>query len=348
VTKGCSLFAFLLLLASGLVACTGFSGVDNSVSFSHEITDSAKPWNDEDFDTARDKFTFAVFADLTGGERPGVFEIAVAQLNLLRPELIMNVGDLIEGGTLDLNDINAQWQSFDERAGNAVAPIFYAGGNHDLTGEVLRGVWEQRYGPHYYHFVYKNVLFLVLDTEDNTPERMQEILKQRDLAVEVYKMDGPAAFAKTEYSRMSERMAGTIGEAQSAYFQQVLADNSSVRWTFLFMHKPAWSNSGEQNFTAIEAALADRPYTVFSGHVQAYAFEERLGRDYVQLATTGGEQFPDLGRSMDHVTLVTVDDTGVDIANLLMSGILDKTGHVPLGGDEVCFEREKCTDTEED
>jgi len=30
--------------------------------------------------------------------------------------------------------------------------------------------------------------------------------------------------------------------------------------------------------------------------------------------------------SIDHVTLVTVDDQGVDIAKLLMSGILDKTG----------------------
>jgi hypothetical protein len=47
---------------------------------------------------------------------------------------------------------------------------------------------------------------------------------------------------------------------------------------------------------------------------------------------------------MDHVTLVTVDDQGVDIANLLLSGILDKTGHVPLGGDEVCFELASCGD----
>jgi hypothetical protein len=43
------------------------------------------------------------------------------------------------------------------------------------------------------------------------------------------------------------------------------------------------------------------------------------------------------------VTLVTVDDQGADIANLLMSGILDKTGHIPLaGGDDMCFELEAC------
>jgi 3',5'-cyclic AMP phosphodiesterase CpdA len=273
-----------------------------------------------------------------------VFEIAVAQLNLLRPELIMNVGDLIEGGTTDLDELNAQWDAFDERADGARAPVFYTGGNHDLTGNVLREVWEERYSRHYYHHVYKNVLFLVLDTEDNTPGRMQEIFELRNHALEVYKADGMEAFSKTEYAKSPERSGGTIGEAQSAYFQQVIADHPDVRWTFVFMHKPAWSKPGERTFAAIEAALAERPYTVFTGHVHAYAYEERLGRDYVQLATTGGKQHLGRGRSMDHVTLVTVDDQGVDIANLLMSGILDKTGKVPLGGDDLCFEKAACGD----
>jgi len=53
-------------------------------------------------------------------------------------------------------------------------------------------------------------------------------------------------------------------------------------------------------------------------------------------------RFPDLGRSADHVTLVTVSGEGVDIANLLLSGILDKTGTVPLGGGDVCFETAAC------
>jgi hypothetical protein len=296
---------------------------------------------DESFDAADDKFTFAVFADLTGGERPRVFEIAVAQLNLLRPELIMNVGDLIEGGTTDLDELNAQWDSFDKRAAKALAPIFYAGGNHDLTGEALRNVWEERNGRRYYHFVYKDVLFIVLDTEDNTPERTVEIFEARNAAIEVLKADGMGAFKQTEYWNMPERTSGTVGREQSDYVLEAIEQNPDVRWTFLFMHKPAWTNAGDKNFAAIETALANRPYTVFNGHVQAYAYEERLGRDYIQVATTGGEQFPDLGRSMDHVVLVTVDD-GVDVANLLLSGILDKTGKIPLGGDDVCFEMAVC------
>ena len=37
-----------------------------------------------------------------------------------------------------------------------------------------------------------------------------------------------------------------------------------------------------------------------------------------------------------------VSESDADIANLLMEGILDKTGHDPLGGDDVCFEAAVC------
>ena len=108
------------------------------------------------------------------------------------------------------------------------------------------------------------------------------------------------------------------------------------------MHKAPWLREDAEGFLRIEGALADRAYTLFHGHEHQYAYEERHGRDYIQLATTGGVHIPNGNRSMDHITLVTVTDDGVDIANLLMEGILDKTGRVPLGGDTVCFELAVC------
>jgi len=310
--------------------------------FQQDLSGQVLPWTNENFDAAGDKFTFAVFSDLTGGEREGIFEIAVAQLNLLRPELIINVGDLIEGSTEDPIDIDSQWDSFDERADKAKAPVFYVGGNHDLTGEFLQSVWDERYGPSYYHFVYKNTLFLVMDTEDNTPEKMQEIFAARNDALKVAEEEGWDAFAETKYVNMPENAAGNISLEQSQYFQAAIAENPDVLWTFLFMHKSPWLREDLTAFTDIEDALADRPYTVFNGHVHVYEQIERRGRDYIRLATTGGVQLPDEGRSMDHVTLVTVSESGADIANLLMEGILDKTGHIPLGGDDVCFESTEC------
>ena len=330
-----------LVLALCAVACTP---VDQTTRFEHGIETGPQPWTHENFDADDEKFTFAVFSDLTGGERDKVFEIAVAQLNLLRPELIINVGDLIDGGTEDLGEIAAQWDSFDERAERATAPVFYVGGNHDLTGEVLQGVWDERIGRRYYHFVYKDVLFLVLDTEDNTPERTREIFDIRQAGIDVYMNEGPEAFAETAYANLPEKSSGNLTVEQSAYLVDAISANPDVRWTFLFMHKAPWERANETNFAPIEDALADRPYTVFNGHIHAYEHIERLGRDYIRLATTGGEHFPDLALSIDHVTLVTVDDKGVDIANLRMSGIFDKTGHIPLGGDDMCFEKAACRD----
>lgn len=331
-------------LAIGQAACSGPADTGNSPGLVHDVEGDRLPWTHEIADAGDGKFTFAIFSDLTGGERHRIFEIAVAQLNLLRPELIMNVGDLIEGDSKDEAGLAAEWDSFDERAKRARAPVFYAGGNHDLTGEMLRDVWDDRYGSSYYHFVYKDVLFLVLDTEDNTSERMQEIFELRNEAIATFKAEGEEAFAQTEYAKAPERTSGMIGPEQLAYMQRAIAGNPDVRWTFLFIHKPAWRRASETGFAEIEAALADRPYTVFFGHRHVYSYEERQGRDYIGLATTGGEQLPEHGRSMDHVTLVTVDEGGVDIVNLLMSGILDKTGQVPLDGDTVCFEQSVCGD----
>jgi predicted phosphodiesterase len=317
-----------------LIGCT-----TPDAHFRHDLDGKLMPWKHERFDDGEDKFTFEIFSDLTGGERERIFEVAVAQLNLLRPEMIMNVGDLIEGGSIDPAELHRQWDWFDKRAERVRGPIFYAGGNHDLTGELSRKVWKARLGPRYYHFVYKNVLFLVLDTEDNTPRRMTEIEQARLKAVEIYKTKGPAAFAKIQYARMSERASGTVSQKQSAYFIRAITENADVRWTFIFIHKPAWQRENEQNFAAIEEALVDRPYTVFYGHTHVYHYEQRHGRDYINLATTGGEQFPEKGRSMDHLTLVTVDDSDVTIANLLMEGILDKTGKIPINEEELEFEQ---------
>ncbi len=307
-------------------------------SFTHDITTAVKPWTHERFDAAEDKFTFAVFSDLTGGEREGVFAVAVEQLNLLRPEFIVNVGDLIDGGSEDTSELNRQWDDFDARADKATAPIFYAGGNHDLTGQILRDVWRQRFESLYYYFIYKDVLFLVLDTEDNSPERMKEIDQIRAAGIKVYKTEGSEAFKKTAYATLPERTSGRVSKEQSDYFVNIIQQHPDVRWTFVLMHKAAWLRDNEENLVTIENALAERPYTVFYGHTHYYQYEQRHDRDYINLATTGGAFFPDLGQSMDHLMLVTIDGEGATLVNLKLDGILDKTGRIPLNGDELEFE----------
>jgi hypothetical protein len=331
--------SFALLAALTLHAC---SAVPEDVAFEHAAGEGATPWTHERFDAADDKFTFAVFSDLTGGEREGIFDVAIAQLNLLRPELILCVGDLIEGDAPDVAGLNEEWNAFDERSGRALAPVFYVGGNHDLTGSALQDVWRDRYGSTYYHFVYKNVLFLVLDTEDNTPERTAWLKQVRDEALALVAEGDMDGYAESAYANAPERSVGNITAAQADYFSEVIASYPDVRWTFLFVHKPVWRSETGTAFSRIEAALGKRPYTVFRGHLHAYEHEVRNGRDYIGLGTTGGSWNPVAGRSMDQVALVTVGNGGVDIANLLLPGILDKTGHIPADGDGLCYESSDC------
>jgi len=310
--------------------------------FTHDSDkDSPKPWTHEKFDNNDQQWTFALFGDLTGGERDRIFEIGIAQLNLLKPELIVNVGDLIDGDYQQESDLHQQWDYFDERAAKAKAPVFYVGGNHDLTNETLWQVWDDRYGRRYYHFVYKNTLFLILDTEDNTPKRIQEIATARSRAMDSVAQFGWEILDQTLYHNMPEQISGNIGEEQAAYFETVIAANPDVLHTFIFVHKAPWKNE-DPEFVRIEQALSKQPYTLFNGHKHAFDHELRNGRDYIRLATTGGVFLPDNGRSADHVTLVTVNREEATIAHLLMAGILDKTGKIPLGGENLCFEETLC------
>lgn len=310
---------FTLLFLAAVVSTSACAG-RSAPTFEHDITGTALPWTHANFDTASGRFSFAIVGDLNGGERPDVFKTAVAQLAVLRPELVMSVGDLIDGPEPDTNALRGEWERFDARARAMPAPLFRVGGNHDLTGTVLRDVWRARYGPTYYAFVYKQVLFLVLDTEDLTPERAREIFEARSDAVRAARENRPGQDTM-RYYRMPERVTGDIGAEQASYVSRAIAAHPDVRWTFLFFHKPVWRNALDTDFESIEDALGSRPYTVFSGHLHSYAREERRGREYFTLGTTGGGFDPQDPNAMDHLTWVTVGRGAPSIALLKMDGV---------------------------
>lgn len=316
---------------------------EGDVIFEHGVAGETTPWTHDAFDAEDDRFMFAIFSDLYSGERKGVFAVAMEQLQMLRPELILNVGDLIDGGTENRDRLTREWDEFDAKVAGMHAPVFYIGGNHDLTNPVMRKFWEDRYGARYYHFIYKNVLFLMLDSEDFEEQKMQEVYEARASALEILQGDEPEKWTESEYFKMPERQTGSIRADQATYFRQVIADNPEVRWTFLLMHKPVWRNDSAAEFQSIESALSDRPYTLINGHYHSYSYTERHDRDYIHLGTTSGGQNPTDQMAFDHVTLVTMTDAGPSLVNLRLEGILDKTGHVLLSGDDLCFQASACT-----
>lgn len=85
------------------------SSTDDPPTFVSIETQAEKPWTEPGFLNDPNNFQFAIVADLTGGHRSGVFEDAVKKINLMQPEFVLSVGDLIEGYTEDRDTIDEQW-----------------------------------------------------------------------------------------------------------------------------------------------------------------------------------------------------------------------------------------------
>ena len=137
----------------------------------------------------------------------------------------------------------------------------------------MRKKWIDKFGKAYYYYVYKDVLFLALDTN---PED-----------------------------------AISINPKQVDYFKGILENHQNVKWTFVFMHHPLWTY-GEYagGFTQIEALLQSRKHTIIAGHNHRYVFEKRNQANYYILATTGGGsglRGPQFGE-FDHITWVTMTE----------------------------------------
>lgn len=278
---------FVVVLAIILVGC---AGIEPDLKI--QASDGANPWTHLNLYNNPDNFQFAIISDRTGGHRPGVFADAVEKLNLLKPEFVISIGDLIEGYTEEEAVLNRQWDQIDSIVNKLQMPFFYLPGNHDISNTVMAKKWQERLGSSYYHFIYRNVMFLCLNTQDGS-------------------------------SRW-------IDDDQMQYFQKALEANRNVRWTLVFMHQPMWFSGSYENWQQFELLLADRPYTVFAGHIHIYRKSIREGRRYYLLATTGGSGRGQAGKlaglaecQFDHIVWITMTDDGPLMANLLLEGILD-------------------------
>jgi hypothetical protein len=284
---GFLLTATALLLTGGQRAATNQAVVNGDLRIEvHE----RNPWTHLKLEDARDVFHFAVVSDRTGGNRPGVFAKAVAQLNIMRPAFVLSVGDLIPGFTDDDRDLASEWRTFQSLVRKLSMPFFYVPGNHDLASPAQEQHWRQRFGRRYYHFVFRDVLFLVLNADDPPGQ------------------------------------GGNLGRDQLAYVRKTLAASGNVRWSIVVLHRPLWdSDAPEKNgWPAVEKALQGRSYTVFAGHMHRYRKTVRHHMNYYELATTGGGsrlRGPRYGE-FDHFVWVTMTRDGPVVANLLLEGIL--------------------------
>ncbi|MDE0269767.1 MAG: metallophosphoesterase [Gammaproteobacteria bacterium] len=246
-----------------------------------------------------DDFHFVIVSDRTGGARPGVFAGAMPKVNLLSPAFVVSVGDLIEGYTENQAQLNREWDEMASFVSELEAPFFYVPGNHDMNNAVMAEEWQRRFGPSYYHFLYKDVLFVVVNTE------LFGMVGQPDTPV-------PGPWKQAD---------------QMVFIKSVLAQHPDPRWTIVLVHQPLWSYpSVNEDWLEVEALLGERDYTVFAGHFHQYSRVTRNDRNFITLATTGGGsglRGTAFGE-FDHVAWVTMREDGPRIANVLLDGIHDE------------------------
>lgn len=266
-----------------------------------------RPHNGKDLHATDGPLEFAIVTDLTGiGEganglprRERIFKRAIGQINVANPEFVLSVGDLIQGPSKsDPRTLTEQWDEFNAWVQEFNMRFYYVVGNHDIGDLNEQTEWCRQFGARYYAFVYKNVLFLFLDSEDPPPTR--------------------------------------ISADQAAFAGKVLEENKVVDWTLVFFHKPFWTYMApaapDPGWESVKASLQGRKHTVFAGHVHNYMHYIIDGTEYYTLGTTGGNR-NFAGRPadgmLDHFAWVTMTAEGPKVLNVIVDDLPEQIGLTP-------------------
>ncbi len=237
-------------------------------------------------DLAQCPIRFAVLGDRTGGHVPGVFGETVKEVERLRPDFVMNVGDMIEGYTADSAILAQEWHEFDSIISGLSMPYHYTPGNHDITFDDMLDYYKKCAADPYYSFNYRNLHFIILD---NSRQDVGELIPQE----------------------------------QVNWLVDDLEKNKDAAYTLVFFHKPYWfehfvKGKPDSMHTIFKKYGVD---AVFTGHYHTYFSTEYDGIKYTSVGSSGAET--DMGPTgiEYHFVWVTVDGEGIHIAPIVQGAV---------------------------
>jgi hypothetical protein len=266
-----------------------------------------------------DVFHFVIYGDRTGGVPEGlkVLEQAVVDTNLLDPDLVMTVGDLVQGYN-ETDEWLEQTKEFKLIADRLRMKWYPVAGNHDVywrgQGPAPQGQhesnYEQHFGPLWYSFRHKNAGFIVLYSDEGD--------------------------AKTNQKSFSIGALQNMSEQQLEFLDAALKELHDSDHVFVFLHHPRWIGGGYtgSNWPRVHEKLvaAGNVSAVFAGHIHHMRYDGvQDGIEYYALATTGGgleADIPDAGY-LHHLNMVSVRKDRISVSAIPIGGVMDPKQFTP-------------------
>jgi calcineurin-like phosphoesterase family protein len=261
---------------------------------------------------SNESFTFIIFGDRTTGNNAGleVLKSAVRETNIISPDFVMTVGDLVNGYNGRTKWLS-QMQKHRSIMDKLTVPWFPVAGNHDIywrgKGSPPGGHiqdFKKYYGPVWYAFVHKNSLFVVLFTDEGNQKT------------------GKQTFHKPASQIMSKTQTKWLTELLKKY-------NNKVKHIFIFQHHPRWQE-GEygKDWNRIHGILKKykKVSAVFAGHNHRMQYDgKKDGIHYFVLGATGGAIDGDSPREglLQHYNLVTVRGKKFYVATIPVGTVID-------------------------
>jgi 3',5'-cyclic AMP phosphodiesterase CpdA len=244
-----------------------------------------------------------ILPDRTTGNDAGLKYVdeAVEDINRLRPDAVIAVGDMVQGYTRNPAEWNRQADDHLARVQRLGVPFLPAVGNHDvISGSRAAGdrtyerMYQERYGPRWYRADFDHLVAIVLDSDEPC--------------------DG--------------RKPGLGAEQVKWLASELDSLKGDPRAIVVLVHRPLWrtaSARSEWDTQVHPALVAAKVDAVIAGHLHSLQMEEpRDGITYLVVGTCGGnvDQLP-LAGQLHHLTVLNACGGGVELSHIPVGATIE-------------------------